>query len=78
MCKPPGPSRYLVNRQVLPQTLAVLQTRAEPVGITLELVDAQALGADAASGDSAGEHTQAEVLRLGPQSPGKAASTRDT
>jgi len=46
VCKRPGAGRYLVDRQVLPQTLAVLQTRAEPVGITLELVDAQALAAD--------------------------------
>jgi glycine dehydrogenase len=32
--------RFLVDRAVLPQTLAVLQTRAEPLGITLDLIDA--------------------------------------
>jgi len=46
VCKRAGASRYLVDQQVLPQTLAVLQTRAEPVGISLELVDAAALAAD--------------------------------
>ncbi len=35
--------RFLVDHQVFPQTLAVLQTRAEPLGIELELVDAEAL-----------------------------------
>ncbi|MBM5803725.1 MAG: aminomethyl-transferring glycine dehydrogenase [Cyanobacteria bacterium K_DeepCast_35m_m2_155] len=49
VCKRPAASRYLVDEQVLPQTLAVLQTRAEPVGISLELVDASALAADPAA-----------------------------
>jgi glycine dehydrogenase len=40
--------RFLVDRQVFPQTLAVLQTRAEPLGINLELVDAEALALQAA------------------------------
>lgn len=31
--------RFLVDAQVLPQTLAVLRTRAEPLGIELEVVD---------------------------------------
>ncbi len=35
--------RFLVDRSVFPQTLAVLQTRAEPLGITLELCDAESL-----------------------------------
>ena len=39
---------FLVDQQVFPQTLAVLQTRAEPLGIALELVDAQALAAQSA------------------------------
>jgi glycine dehydrogenase len=42
-------SRFLVDRQVFPQTLAVLRTRAEPLGIALELVDAEALSARAAA-----------------------------
>ncbi|MEB3173516.1 MAG: glycine dehydrogenase (aminomethyl-transferring), partial [Cyanobacteriota bacterium] len=53
VCKRAGASRYLVDREVLPQTLAVLQTRAEPVGITLELVDAHALAADPAAAAAA-------------------------
>ncbi|MCH9714701.1 MAG: aminomethyl-transferring glycine dehydrogenase [Cyanobacteria bacterium] len=40
-------SRFLVDRQVFPQTLAVLQTRAEPLGIDLELVDAEDLAPQA-------------------------------
>ena len=53
VCKRAGASRYLVDREVLPQTLAVLQTRAEPVGITLELIDAQAWAADPALAQAA-------------------------
>ena len=41
----PEARRFLVDQQVFPQTLAVLQTRAEPLGILLETVDAEALGA---------------------------------
>lgn len=43
--KRPQAHRFLVDRAVFPQTLAVLQTRAEPLGIALELIDAQALAA---------------------------------
>ena len=50
VCKRPQAQRFLVDRAVFPQTLAVLQTRAEPLGIELELIDAQAL---AASGTAA-------------------------
>jgi glycine dehydrogenase len=46
-------SRFLVDRQVFPQTLAVLRTRAEPLGIELELVDAEALAIEAAGGAGA-------------------------
>ncbi|MCX5945875.1 MAG: glycine dehydrogenase (aminomethyl-transferring), partial [Cyanobacteria bacterium] len=35
--------RYLVDQDVFPQTLAVLRTRAEPLGIAVELVDPAAL-----------------------------------
>jgi glycine dehydrogenase len=40
----PEARRFLVDQQVFPQTLAVLQTRAEPLGILLESVDLEALG----------------------------------
>jgi glycine dehydrogenase len=40
----PEAHRFLVDQQVFPQTLAVLQTRAEPLGILLESVDLEALG----------------------------------
>ena len=43
VCKRPGATRFLVDRAVFPQTLAVLQTRAEPLGIQLELVAAESL-----------------------------------
>jgi glycine dehydrogenase len=45
VCRRAGSRRFLVDRAVLPQTLAVLQTRAEPLGIELELIDAEALAA---------------------------------
>jgi glycine dehydrogenase len=38
-----GAQRFLVDRSVLPQTLAVLATRAEPLGIVLESVDLEAM-----------------------------------
>ncbi len=47
--KRPGARRFLVDRAVLPQTLAVLRTRAEPLEITLELIDAEALSVRLAS-----------------------------
>ncbi|MBD2548595.1 aminomethyl-transferring glycine dehydrogenase [Microcystis elabens FACHB-917] len=37
-----GARRFLVDRAVLPQTLAVLRTRAEPLGITIATFDAEA------------------------------------
>ncbi len=40
--------RFLVDRDVFPQTLAVLQTRAEPLGIAVETVDPAELLAAAA------------------------------
>ncbi|MGB5135301.1 MAG: glycine dehydrogenase (aminomethyl-transferring), partial [Prochlorococcaceae cyanobacterium] len=51
VCGRSGAWRFLVDRQVFPQTLAVLQTRAEPLGISVELVDAEALAAQAAAGE---------------------------
>jgi len=43
VCKRPQAMRFLVDQAVFPQTLAVLQTRAEPLGIELESIDAQTL-----------------------------------
>ena len=45
VCRRPAARRFLVDAQVFPQTLAVLQTRAEPLGIALESVEAEALAA---------------------------------
>ncbi len=39
-----GARRFLVDRAVFPQTLAVLQTRAEPLGIVIEPFEAEAFG----------------------------------
>ncbi len=38
-CKRSGAVRFLVDEQVLPQTLAVLRTRAEPLGLELLVAD---------------------------------------
>ncbi len=48
-----GARRFLVDRAVLPQTLAVLHTRAEPLGIVIEIFDAEAAanGPDGVLGD---------------------------
>jgi glycine dehydrogenase len=45
-CKRPGARRFLVDSDVFPQTLAVLQTRAEPLGLEVALIDPTALLAD--------------------------------
>ena len=37
VCKRPRARRFLVDRNVYPQTMAVLRTRAEPLGIQLEV-----------------------------------------
>ncbi|GAA1966644.1 aminomethyl-transferring glycine dehydrogenase [Catenulispora subtropica] len=42
-------ARFLVDADVFPQTLAVLQTRAEPLGIELALADLGSGGADGAA-----------------------------
>ena len=41
VCRRNGAVRFLVDQAVLPQTWAVLQTRAEPLGIALERVNPQ-------------------------------------
>ena len=42
VCKRPDAKRFLVDAAVLPQTWAVLQTRAEPLGVVLERAEPQA------------------------------------
>ena len=54
VCKRPGATRFLVDLAVFPQTLAVLQTRAEPLGIQLELVAAESLAAAPLPADAFG------------------------
>ncbi|MEB3276485.1 MAG: glycine dehydrogenase (aminomethyl-transferring), partial [Cyanobacteriota bacterium] len=69
VCRRAGCCRFLVDRQVLPQTLAVLQTRAEPVGISLELIDAAALVGDPAATQAL--LAQSEVFGLLLQLPAR-------
>lgn len=45
-CKRPEARRFLVDAEVFPQTLAVLQTRAEPLGLEVVRVEPAALEAD--------------------------------
>jgi glycine dehydrogenase len=54
VCKRTGAGRFLVDRAVFPQTLAVLQTRAEPLGIQLELVAAESLSGATLPADAFG------------------------
>ena len=42
MCKRPEAQRFLVDAAVLPQTLAVLQTRAEPLGVVIDQAEPDA------------------------------------
>ncbi len=72
-CKRPQAHRFLVDRAVFPQTLAVLQTRAEPLGIALELIDVQAL---AASGTAA-KAFAGDVFGLLLQLPGAGGGVWD-
>ncbi len=77
VCQRPQKRCFLVDQQVLPQTLAVLQTRAEPLGITLTPVDAEALAASLAAGASAEESLPAEAFGLLLQLPGTAGRLWD-
>ncbi|MFM7312965.1 MAG: aminomethyl-transferring glycine dehydrogenase [Cyanobium sp.] len=52
VCRRRGSRRFLVDQELLPQTLAVLQTRAEPLGITLTPIAAEALSASLAAGEA--------------------------
>ena len=49
VCRRSDANRFLVDEAVLPQTLAVLQTRAEPLGIALELVNPREVSIDASA-----------------------------
>jgi len=49
-CRDASAQRFLVDTEVMPQTWAVLQTRAEPLGIELVRVEPQALQAAEANG----------------------------
>jgi glycine dehydrogenase len=57
---------YLVDADTLPQTLAVLRTRAEPLGIEIQSLDAQA-----------GELPAAEFFGMHLQLPGAGGAVRD-
>ncbi|MFI5892113.1 aminomethyl-transferring glycine dehydrogenase [Actinoplanes sp. NPDC051513] len=59
-------SVYVVDADTFPQTLAVLRTRAEPLGITLQLVDLDA-----------GDALPAEYFGLHLQYPGVSGAVRD-
>ncbi|MFM7362433.1 MAG: aminomethyl-transferring glycine dehydrogenase [Cyanobium sp.] len=65
-----GARRFLVDRAVLPQTLAVLQTRAEPLDITLEPFDAEGLAAALDAGTAADPALPEDSFGLLLQLPG--------
>ena len=76
--KRPGARRFLVDQAVLPQTLAVLRTRAEPLEISLELIDAEARAAQLASGSLAADQAlPADAFGLLIQLPGTAGRLWD-
>ena len=55
--KNPG-NRFLLDRDCLPQTIAVVQTRARPLGIDAVVVDMDDLGSDFAGGECFGALVQ--------------------
>ena len=61
---------YAVDADTLPQTLAVLQTRAEPLGIELELVDLELVDPDA-------PELPEQLFGLHLQYPGASGAVRD-
>jgi glycine dehydrogenase len=62
--------RFLVDAAVFPQTLAVLQTRAEPLDIVLESFDAEALAAALDAGTAPDPALPDDVFGLLLQLPG--------
>ena len=71
-----GAHRFLVDRALFPQTLAVLKTRAEPLGIELELVDAEGWSGRLSAGEN-GENPPTDVFGLFLQLPGLAGRLWD-
>jgi glycine dehydrogenase len=63
--------RFWVDAEVFPQTLAVLQTRAEPLGLSLELVQAEAVAQQLAAGAAAADVVPEDVFGLLIQLPGR-------
>ncbi len=76
--KRPGARRFLVDQAVLPQTLAVLRTRAEPLEISLELIEAEALATRLTAGAMEVEQAlPADAFGLLIQLPGTAGRLWD-
>ncbi len=71
-----GARRFLVDQEVLPQTLAVLRTRAEPLAIELELVPAADLALRFAEGLE-GSDLPEDAFGLLLQLPGTAGGLWD-
>ncbi|QPN61921.1 aminomethyl-transferring glycine dehydrogenase [Synechococcus sp. CBW1004] len=77
VCRRGATRTFLVDREVLPQTLAVLQTRAEPLGLMLSPIDAEALAAALAAGASPEDVLPADAFGLLLQLPGTAGRLWD-
>ena len=77
VCRRKGARRFLVDQQLLPQTLAVLATRAEPLGIELISVDAEALAASLPGEGQLPEAIEAGCFGLLLQLPGTAGRLWD-
>jgi glycine dehydrogenase len=77
VCRRKGARRFLVDQQLLPQTLAVLATRAEPLGIELIPVDAEALAASLPDRGHLPEAIEAGCFGLLLQLPGTAGRLWD-
>ena len=77
VCKRDGTRAFLVDREVLPQTLAVLQTRAEPLELAITPIDAAALSAALAAGASPQDVLPADAFGLLLQLPGTAGRLWD-
>jgi len=77
VCQRQQKSRFLVDQELLPQTLAVLQTRAEPLGIALTPIDAEALASSLAAGAPAEDALPLDAFGLLLQLPGTAGRLWD-
>nr|WP_259701842.1 aminomethyl-transferring glycine dehydrogenase [Synechococcus sp. CS-1324] len=75
-CKRANASRFLVDAAVFPQTLAVLQTRAEPLGIVIELIDPADHPLEGRAAASAPDDVFGVLLQL-PGSGGRLWDPRD-